>query len=364
MYIIWYVRYHTILFHKVRVRTTDAMKFRNLAFLIAALALKADQSHAFSLVATPSAAALATTTLGKAPPVAALPFSPRKNFLKSSNGGFRLNMSSDDASSEEEESTSGATPAASIEDTTSSDGDSAAAAATGTVDVMDLVKYVAATGLQWSVLAGSLKLMDMATAQSANAIPAPLVGMLFCFLSLRSRVASFLDNSRPNREALKGKATPSDIKRPSWTPPGIAFPFIWLTITALRGISSALVYTQTKQLACMPLFAMLLHLCIGDTWNCITNIEKRLGVSALGVLFVWGSVWNAIVRYYNVLPLAGKLLAPSGVWISIATVLTFSIWRLNKPVQSLFPVKGDGKSAQWKWDNLGQLAPTTIRGSK
>mmetsp|Transcript_19150 Transcript_19150/g.55677 ORF Transcript_19150/g.55677 Transcript_19150/m.55677 type:complete len:183 (-) Transcript_19150:5216-5764(-) len=108
---------------------------------------------------------------------------------------------------------------------------------------------------------------------------------------------------------------------------------------------------------------MILHLSVGDTWNTITNIEKRLGVSAIGCVVVWLSVWNAIFRYYTTVPLAGKVLSPSGVWISIATILTASIWRMNQPVQPVWPVKGDGKSASFKWSNLGQLQPTSIGGS-
>lgn len=225
------------------------------------------------------------------------------------------------------------------------------------VDVRDIVKYVAATGIQFGVLAGALKAIDKFVF-----LPKPAVGALFAFLSLRSRVASVLDNSRPNREAMDGQATPSEIRRPSWTPPGIAFPFIWLTITGLRGVSSAMVYGQTDALCSAPLLAMVLHLCIGDTWNTITNVEKRLGVSAVGCAAVWASAWNAIAAYYRALPLAGQVLAPSGLWISVATVLTFAIWRINTPVQPAWPAKGDGKSAAFRWSNLGQLQPTSIGG--
>lgn len=227
----------------------------------------------------------------------------------------------------------------------------------------DSAKHTVATGgMQFSLLAGMLKLVDTVVAKNNMNLPVPVVGILFVFLSLRSRVASVLDNSRPNRDAMEGKATPSNVKRPSWTPPGIAFPIIWLTITALRGILSAMVYSNVGQLCCGPLLAMILHLCIGDTWKTITNVEKRLGASAAVCTLVWASVWNAIYRYYQVVPKAGYVLAPSGVWITIATVLTFSIWRLNTPIQPLYPVKGNGKSASFKWKNLGQLEPTSIRG--
>ena len=174
------------------------------------------------------------------------------------------------------------------DDTATDDDDSIASSSTTdtaspSVDVLDTGKYVVATGVQFGVLASVLKGIDKIVAgeflqskflKSTTILPPVLVGLLFIFLSLRSRVASVLDNSRPNRDAMDGKATPLDIKRPAWTPPGIAFPFIWLSITALRGISSAMVYTQTRALACPALLSMVLHLCIGDTWNTITNIEK------------------------------------------------------------------------------------------
>jgi translocator protein len=230
-----------------------------------------------------------------------------------------------------------------------------------TPDFGDIAKYGVATGIQFGLLAGALKLFDQVAA--ARTLPLPLVGVLFCFLSLRSRVASVLDNSRPNREAMKGKATPTDVKRPSWTPPGIAFPVIWLSITALRAVSSALVYKQTGALFSGPLLAMVLHLSVGDTWNTITNIEKRLGVSAVGCVVVWASVMNVIYRYVAVQPIAGRILAPSGVWISIATVLCWEIWRINMPNQPLWPVKGNGESAAFKFSNLGQLQPSSIGGS-
>ena len=115
-------------------------------------------------------------------------------------------------------------------------------------------------------------------------------------------------------------------------------------------------------LAAPPLRAQVLHLCIGDTWNTVTNIERRLGVSALGCVAVWASVLRAIATFRTACPAAGLVLAPSGVWISVACVLTSAIWRLNEPVQPLWPVRGDGKSAPTKLRFLGQLQATSIGG--
>ena len=44
------------------------------------------------------------------------------------------------------------------------------------------------------------------------------------------------------------------------------------------------------------------------------------------------------------LPLAGLLLAPSACWLTIATVLTWTIWSINGK-DPLLPKVGDGKGA-------------------
>jgi tryptophan-rich sensory protein len=274
-----------------------------------------------------------------------------------------------------------------------------------------VVKYKAATVVEFALLASAFRGVD-----ALGTIPGFCIPPLFVFLSLRSRVLSPLPASRPNRSAQSGKATPVDVKRPSWTPPGIAFPIIWSTISLLRATSALLSWRACgRSLFCAPLLALALHLSVGDTWNCVTNVERRLGTSALGVLAVWGSVIAAVVFAYRATPVrcaplegtvaldapiaaylaplpavppffvpiphrssylsslsfswlprsppqaAGLVLAPSALWISIATVLTWSIWAINTPRQPLLPRQGDGKSAsfelplfaQGKWQSPG-----------
>lgn len=223
----------------------------------------------------------------------------------------------------------------------------------GGIDFGSLVKYPVVTAMEVGIIAALFKGLD-----AVGGLPAVLVPPLFAFLSLRSRVFSLLSAKRPPRGGFEddGKrvATPADTKRPSWTPPGFMFPIIWLSITALRSISAFIIWNSTGRTLCSaPLLALVTHLCIGDTWNSITNVERRLGVSCLGVLFVVGSVYNVIYRFYEVKPLAGLILAPSGLWISIATVLTWSIWSMNGK-QSLLPRK-DGKAGSLQIPILGAL---------
>lgn len=113
-----------------------------------------------------------------------------------------------------------------------------------------------------------------------------------------------------------------------------------------------MIYKATGSITSFPLIAFFAHLCIGDTWNTINNIEGRMGTASLGVLFVLASVYNTIYQYYQTLPLAAYVLAPSGVWLTIATVLIFTIWRMNyeragRP--SFLPSAEEGPPSKWRF---------------
>ena len=104
-------------------------------------------------------------------------------------------------------------------------GDAAAKKKLGPVDVKRLGTYLMATALETAGICALLFGADAALAFiPAAGLRTTLAWLLFAFLSLRSRVFSVLDNSRPNREAQGGAATPKEVKRPAWTPPGYFFP--------------------------------------------------------------------------------------------------------------------------------------------
>lgn len=138
--------------------------------------------------------------------------------------------------------------------------------------------------------------------------------------------------------------------RPSWTPPGIFFPIMWVLIIApLRAYSTSLIFGLNGGILCDPtILTLMFHLTIGDVWNTINNNESRLGASVTGVICVWASVLFAASQYYAVSPIAGKLLGATGIWISIASVLISETRRLNKredgSLTPLYPVVGEAKT--------------------
>jgi translocator protein len=198
-----------------------------------------------------------------------------------------------------------------------------------TIDWRSIGKYFAATATQIAVMIYLTNWLSVGIVRSdfTPAIQKTIVGFWFLFNALRSRVFSPLNASRP--KTSDEKTAIAQRKRPSWMPPPLAFPVIWSSIAVLRAFSSVAVFTVTGTLNHPAIFAMLAHLSIGDTWNSINNVERRLGVACVGVSVVLLSVYNVVFQYLRVDRTAGFLIAPSAVWISVATVLVWTIWNIN-----------------------------------
>ncbi|CAE8684769.1 unnamed protein product, partial [Polarella glacialis] len=183
------------------------------------------------------------------------------------------------------------------------------------LDTDAVVKYVAAASIQILAIAAFFAALDTAVASSGVQVPDWGVFLLFFGLSIRSRIFSPLDNARPDiNKAMNGEASGgfNDRVMPSWTPPGITFPIMWILIVApLRAASSVLIWQQVGHFCDITLLALMLHLAVGDTWNTVNNVEKRLGAAVPGVLCVWASAVFAAFSYYQVVPQAGQLLAPT-----------------------------------------------------
>ena len=187
---------------------------------------------------------------------------------------------------------------------------------------------------------------ELALGSSSQNVAVFVLGL---FLALRSRVASPLNNRRPKANA--NDPVFKNRRRPWFQPPPLAFPLIWTSIAFLRAAATTIVFNTTGTLLCAPIFALMLHLSIGDTWNTINNVEKRLGTAALTVPAVFASAVFAVQQTSLVSTTAAYVLAPMAAWLAVATLLVNSIWQLNYLLfdrPSLFPSKEEGPPSAWR----------------
>ena len=239
--------------------------------------------------------------------------------------------------------------AASVEDDTGG----TSAASPSKLDWGALAIYGSAIAVQMSLGFGILTVLDQLVKQFSLKIPLAANTVFFYFMALKSRVLNPLANNRPRVKTLEttkqANATIIAIPNrtmPRWTPPGVVFPIVWLLVIGpIRAVTSALIYTQTLQYACGPILALLLHLSIGDVWNTINNVERRYGTAVTGVALVWWSKAHAAYQFTRVHTVAGRVLALTLIWLTIAAALVTATWRLNPDPttgqpEPLYPVQG------------------------
>ena len=228
-----------------------------------------------------------------------------------------------------------------------------------------LAKYATAIVVQMSLGFGILTALDQIVKLNGLKVPFAVNTVFFYFMALKSRVLNPLANNRPQVKTLETKqdnANPTESPKrvmPRWTPPGFVFPIVWLLVIGpIRAVTSAMICTQTSHYACGPILALLLHLSIGDVWNTINNVERRYGTSVTGVVLVWLSKAHAAYQFTRVHTVAGRVLALSLIWLTIATALVTATWRLNPDPatghpEPLYPVQGSAQT-QFAWFSNGK----------
>ena len=203
-------------------------------------------------------------------------------------------------------------------------------ATTQELDINAVLVYKLGTILQIAVmilvLLGMEKLIIFIDHNSGfpSWVSTALTALFFAVLSIRSRIFSLLDNTR-------SRTTYDQVIRPRWSPPPLAFPIVWMIIAVLRVISSVLVWqTMNHQFLVLPLILFVVHLALGDTWNTIFTVERRLGAAVpVVILGPWLSALVVTAIYWETNPLAGMILSFSCVWLTVAAVLVWRIWQLN-----------------------------------
>lgn len=123
------------------------------------------------------------------------------------------------------------------------------------------------------------------------------------------------------------------LQKPDWQPPGPAFGIIWTTIYALTAAAAVITWRRAPKGAerewLLGLFA--LNGFLNLLWSLLFFRLHRPDWSLLEVAALWLSIVALIIYTARHSRLAGILLTPYLIWVSLASVLNFEIVRLNGP---------------------------------
>lgn len=136
-------------------------------------------------------------------------------------------------------------------------------------------------------------------------------------------IAGFLTRQGTENFAL-------NVKQPPFTPPAVLFPIVWTILYALMGFSAYIIESspQTPQRN-RALVLYYIQLFFNFLWSFIFfNFNNYLAafvwIFALLILII-----ATTIEFYKIKPIAGYLMIPYIVWVSLAAVLNFSIYLLN-----------------------------------
>jgi translocator protein len=118
--------------------------------------------------------------------------------------------------------------------------------------------------------------------------------------------------------------------QPAWAPPGWLFGPVWSVLYLLMGIAAWLVWRrQGFGRAKSALLVFVVQLSANGLWTWLFFVWHQ-GALALGeIVLLWVLIAASITLFWRVSRLSAVLLFPYLAWVSFASALTLSLWRLN-----------------------------------
>ena len=120
----------------------------------------------------------------------------------------------------------------------------------------------------------------------------------------------------------------AQLSKPSWAPPAWVFGPVWSTLYALMGVAAWLVWRSPgSNKVALGLFVA--QLAANALWSWLFFAWHRGALAALEVLVLLALIVATIVAFSRTSRLAALLLVPYLLWVSFASVLTWTVWRSN-----------------------------------
>jgi tryptophan-rich sensory protein len=122
----------------------------------------------------------------------------------------------------------------------------------------------------------------------------------------------------------------ADLAKPGWNPPDAVFGPVWTALYVLMGVAAWLVWRSggwSGARVALGLFAI--QLVLNTLWSLLFFGLRSPGLALVEIVILWIAIVATLVAFARFSRTASWLMAPYLVWVTFATLLNFSIWRLN-----------------------------------
>ncbi len=121
------------------------------------------------------------------------------------------------------------------------------------------------------------------------------------------------------------------LQKPSFNPPNYLFGPVWTILYIMMAISFWLIWksdaSETLKNKAILLFGI--QLILNFFWSIIFFSLHQLGFALAEIIAMWVFILLSILAFYPISKPAAIMLIPYLCWVSFASILNFSIWRLN-----------------------------------
>lgn len=149
------------------------------------------------------------------------------------------------------------------------------------------------------------------------------------------------------------------LKKPSWTPKNWVFPAVWIPLKILQSVAAWAVYKQGGERAYLPLAIFGGSLFLGNWWNVVFFGKHELKGSLPWMGAFWASIAGTIASFHQVSPTAAGLVAPTLLWVTIASKLNYDIVQLNIKPDAAAPSADKAASTPFAAASAGKAEPKT-----
>ncbi|WP_158773586.1 TspO/MBR family protein [Cobetia sp. L2A1] len=136
--------------------------------------------------------------------------------------------------------------------------------------------------------------------------------------------------------SVEAKSFYSSLTQPGWAPPAGAFGPVWTTLFVMMAIAAWRVARESKQ-ACdgmqtarrIALGLFVVQLVINALWSWLFFAWQMGAAAFADVLLLWALIAITLVAFWRIDRLAGLLMVPYLLWVTLASALTWSVWQAN-----------------------------------
>ncbi|UGS23933.1 TspO/MBR family protein [Flavobacterium channae] len=123
------------------------------------------------------------------------------------------------------------------------------------------------------------------------------------------------------------------IKKPIFNPPNSVFAPVWTILFILMGIAAGMVWNKlesNKELVKKGLLFFTIQLLLNALWSYLFFGLNNILLALIEIILLWLVIYETYYIFKQIDKRAGYLLIPYLAWVGFATILTGSIYWLNR----------------------------------